>query len=48
MIDTEVPIIPMFHYVNAYLVKGTVHNMDPNPRSVVVFKALRLGDAKQQ
>jgi oligopeptide transport system substrate-binding protein len=44
MIDTEVPVIPMFHYVNAYLVKGTVHNMDPNPRSVVVFKALRLGD----
>jgi oligopeptide transport system substrate-binding protein len=42
MIDTECPVIPIFHYVNTYLVKPTVHNMDPNPRSVVVFKALRL------
>jgi oligopeptide transport system substrate-binding protein len=45
MIDTEVPIIPVFHYVNAYLIKPTVHNVDPNPRSVVVFKALRLGNS---
>ena len=45
MIDTEVPIIPVFHYVNAYLIKNTVHNVDPNPRSVVVFKALRLGNS---
>jgi hypothetical protein len=48
MIDTRVPVIPMFHYVNAYLIQPGVHHMDPNPRSVVVFKSLTLDAAPRK
>ncbi len=42
LIDTEVPIIPIYHYVNAYLVRPGAHGVDPNPRSLIVFKSLRV------
>jgi oligopeptide transport system substrate-binding protein len=42
MIDTEVPVIPMFHYVNAYMIETGVHHIEPNPRSVIVLKGLSI------
>ncbi len=42
MIDTEVPIIPIYHYVNAYLSRDNVNGVEPNPRSLTVFKAVRI------
>ncbi len=36
------PIIPIYHYVNAYLVRPGAHGVDPNPRSLIVFKSLRV------
>ncbi len=42
LIDTEVPIIPMYHYVNITLSPNWVHGVDPNPRNVTVFKGLWL------
>ena len=38
MIDTEVPIVPLFHYVNVSLSKDNVHGVDPNPRNITIFK----------
>ena len=38
MIDTEVPIIPIYHYVNVSLSKDTVHGVIPNPRNITIFK----------
>jgi oligopeptide transport system substrate-binding protein len=42
LIDTEVPIIPIYTYVNAYLSKGNVHGVEPNPRSLTVFKSVTI------
>jgi oligopeptide transport system substrate-binding protein len=42
MIDTEVPIIPMYHYVNVTLSPSWVHGVEPNPRNVTVFKGVWL------
>jgi oligopeptide transport system substrate-binding protein len=39
-LDTEVPVIPIYHYVNAYLSRDNVHNVAPNPRSIVLFKSV--------
>jgi oligopeptide transport system substrate-binding protein len=38
MIDTEMPIIPIYHYVNVSLSKDTVHGVLPNPRGITIFK----------
>ena len=38
LIDTEVPIIPIYHYVNVSLSRDNVHGVDPNPRNITIFK----------
>ena len=38
LLNTEVPIAPLYHYVNVSLNRPYVHGADPNPRSVTVFK----------
>lgn len=40
MLDTEVPIIPLYHYVNVGLSRDNVHGCEPNPRSITIFKAV--------
>jgi oligopeptide transport system substrate-binding protein len=42
MLDTEVPIIPMYHYVNDGLIRPYVHGVDPNPRGVTIFKGVSI------
>ena len=41
-LDTEVPIIPIYHYVNAYLYRDNVKGVAPNPRLLVDFKQIRV------
>lgn len=36
----EVPIIPLYHYVNAYLFREGVKGVPLNPRNMVMFKAV--------
>jgi oligopeptide transport system substrate-binding protein len=36
----QVPIIPLYHYVNAYLFRDHVRGVPLNPRNMVIFKAL--------
>ena len=31
MLDTQVPIVPLFHFVNTGLIRPWVHGLDPNP-----------------
>jgi oligopeptide transport system substrate-binding protein len=38
LIDTEVPIVPVYHYVNVSLSRDNVHGVTPNPRNVTIFK----------
>jgi oligopeptide transport system substrate-binding protein len=38
LIDTEAPIIPIYHYVNVSLSRDNVHGVDPNPRNITIFK----------
>jgi oligopeptide transport system substrate-binding protein len=38
MIDTDVPIIPIYHYVNVSLSRDNVHGVLPNPRQITIFK----------
>jgi oligopeptide transport system substrate-binding protein len=45
-LDTEVPIIPIYHYVNAYLSRDNVHHVEPNPRSIILFKWVYLDRAR--
>jgi ABC-type oligopeptide transport system substrate-binding subunit len=40
MIDTEVPILPIYHYVNVSLNRDNVHGVEPNPRNLTIFKAV--------
>jgi oligopeptide transport system substrate-binding protein len=40
MIDTQVPIIPLYHYVNIGMNPDWVHGVDPNPRGVTIFKGI--------
>lgn len=42
MIDTDVPIIPIHHYTNAYLYRDGIRGISCNPRMLVVFKNLRI------
>lgn len=38
LIDTEVPIVPLYHYVNVSLSRDSVRGVRPNPRNVTIFK----------
>jgi ABC-type oligopeptide transport system substrate-binding subunit len=40
LIDTEVPIIPLYHYVNVSLNKDNVYGVLPNPRNITIFKSV--------
>ena len=42
LIDTEVPIIPMYHYVNVSLSRPYVEGVLPNPRNMTIFKGVRV------
>ena len=42
MIDTQMPIIPIYHYVNVGLQKPAVEGLPANPRNMIVYKALRV------
>jgi oligopeptide transport system substrate-binding protein len=42
LIDTEVPIIPLYHYVNVSLSRGNVKGVEPNPRNMTIFKGVRV------
>jgi oligopeptide transport system substrate-binding protein len=42
MIDTEVPILPIYHYVNVSLNRDNVHGVEPNPRNLTIFKAVSV------
>jgi oligopeptide transport system substrate-binding protein len=38
LLNTEVPIIPLYHYVNTSLNRDNVHGVKPNPRNMTIFK----------
>jgi oligopeptide transport system substrate-binding protein len=40
---TEVPIIPLYHYVNKYAFRDNVKGIPLNPRNMVVFKRVTAG-----
>jgi oligopeptide transport system substrate-binding protein len=42
MIDTEMPIIPIYHYVNLMLQRDSVKGLEPNPRNLTVFRDIRV------
>ena len=42
LINTEVPIIPMYHYVNTSLIGGRVRGIEMNPRSIVNWKGVSV------
>jgi oligopeptide transport system substrate-binding protein len=42
MLDTEVPIIPLYHMVNTGLNRGYSHGVEPNPRGVEILKYVRV------
>ena len=42
LIDTEVPIVPMYHYQNVSMSRPNVEGVLPNPRNMTIFKAVRV------
>ncbi|CAA9439201.1 MAG: hypothetical protein AVDCRST_MAG64-4038, partial [uncultured Phycisphaerae bacterium] len=42
LIDTEVPIVPMYHYANVSMSRPNVEGVAPNPRNMTIFKAVRV------
>jgi oligopeptide transport system substrate-binding protein len=42
LIDTEVPIIPLYHYTNVSMNRPYVEGIAPNPRNTTIFKGLRV------
>lgn len=42
LIDTEVPIVPLYHYVNVSLSRPYVEGVKPNPRNMTIFKGVRV------
>jgi oligopeptide transport system substrate-binding protein len=40
---TEVPILPLYHYVNKYVMRDNVKGIPLNPRNMVVFKRVTAG-----
>lgn len=39
----EVPIIPLYHYVNKYVMRDNVKGIPLNPRNMVIFKKVTAG-----
>ncbi len=42
LIDTEVPIVPLYHYVNCSLRRDYVKGIQENPRNLTVFKGVSV------
>lgn len=42
LIDTEVPIISLYHYANVSMNRPWVEGVAPNPRGTTIFKGLRI------
>jgi oligopeptide transport system substrate-binding protein len=42
MIDTQVPIVPLYYYVNTSVNRPHVLGVQANPRSMTIFKAVRV------
>jgi oligopeptide transport system substrate-binding protein len=42
MIDTQIPVIPLYHYTNVALINPRVHGLDTNPRNLIVYKAISV------
>jgi len=40
LLDTEVPIVPIYHYVNTTLSRSNVHGVEPNGRNVTIFEGV--------
>jgi oligopeptide transport system substrate-binding protein len=40
LIDTEVPIVPIYHFQNISLNRDNVHGVLPNPRNLTIFKSV--------
>ena len=38
MIDTQMPIIPLYHETNASMYRSNVHGVEANPRNLVIWK----------
>lgn len=38
LLNTEVPIVPIYHYVNVSLSRDNVHGCEPNGRNITIFK----------
>ena len=46
LLNTEVPIIPLYHYVNVSLIGPRVSGLTVNPRTIIDWKHLSVSDAK--
>jgi oligopeptide transport system substrate-binding protein len=42
ILDTEVPILPVYYYVNAYLFRGNVKGIPLSPRDLLNFKSVEV------
>jgi oligopeptide transport system substrate-binding protein len=42
LIDTEMPIVPLYHYVMTSLSRDNVKGVLPNPRGVTIFKGVKV------
>lgn len=42
LIDTEVPIVPLYHYVMTSMSRDNVKGVLPNPRGVTIFKGVKV------
>jgi oligopeptide transport system substrate-binding protein len=42
LLDTEVPIVPMYHYTMTSLSRDNVKGVLPNPRGVTIFKGVKV------
>ena len=43
---TQVPIIPLYHYVGTFMYRSNVVGITPNPQSVVMFKSVGVDHAR--
>ena len=42
MINTQVPIVPIYHYVNVSLSRDNVKGVEANPRNLVVWQTVTV------
>ncbi|MCS7034204.1 MAG: peptide ABC transporter substrate-binding protein [Phycisphaerae bacterium] len=42
LIDTEVPIVPLYHYVNCWMFRDNVRGLKPNARNQTDFKVIEV------